>query len=167
MVPNHRKMLEPPSTANQFHAEHIDLLLESYQRFVGHVLIERAEEVSVAEQIFLAPFVVVSHGTEEDPIFNYGNRAALALFEFEWPDFTALPSRRSAEPQNRAERARLLEAVTKYNFIDDYQGVRISSSGKRFHIPRAVVWNVIDTNGVYRGQAATFADWRFLTSSTS
>ena len=155
-------MLEPPSPQNQFHAEHVALLLDSYKRFVGQPLLEPNADSSDAERIFFAPFVVVSHGTERDPIFNFGNRIALDLFEMAWPDFTSLPSRHSAEPQNRDERARLLEAVTKHNFVDDYQGVRISSTGKRFHIPRAVVWNVIDAEGVYHGQAATFSEWRFL-----
>jgi hypothetical protein len=40
--------------------------------------------------------------------------------------------------------------------------MRISSSGRRFWIERATVWNLLDADGVYRGQAATFADWALL-----
>ena len=32
-------------------------------------------------------------------------------------------------------------------FIDDYTGVRISASGRRFRIDKAVVWNLVDQEG--------------------
>ena len=140
------------------------LLLESFKRWIGRSLIEYQAEADVdfPQALFDAPFVVVSHDTSADPIFNYGNRTALHLFEMSWADFTKLPSRESAEPINRDERSRLLEAVTRQNFIDDYSGVRISASGQRFWIPRAIVWNLQDDEGVYRGQAATFSEWSLL-----
>jgi len=74
-------------------------------------------------------------------------------------DFTRLPSRYSAEPLAREERARLLARVSRDGFIDDYAGVRISAQGKRFRIAQAVVWNLIDADGRCHGQAATFTDW--------
>src|SRR5580693_4611957 len=78
-----------------------------------------------AEKVFHAPFVLVSHGTEADPVLNYGNQAALALWEMSWAELTRTPSRLTAEAPNREERARLLAAVTARGFIDDYSGVRI------------------------------------------
>ncbi len=36
---------------------------------------------------------MVSHGTESDPIFNYGNRKALELWELSWDDFIEMPSK--------------------------------------------------------------------------
>ncbi|MDE0827408.1 MAG: MEKHLA domain-containing protein [Akkermansiaceae bacterium] len=65
----------------------------------------------------------------------------------------------TAQAPNRAERARLLERVTTHGFIDDYSGVPISSTGQRFHIDQATVWNLLDDNGNKIGQAATFAQW--------
>ena len=100
---------------------------------------------------------MVSHGTEDDPVFNYGNRAALARFAMAWEEFTRLPSRESAEPVHRDERRRLLDRVARDGFIDDYEGVRITATGERFVVRGAVVWNVVDAEGVLRGQAATFA----------
>jgi hypothetical protein len=44
-------------------------------------------------------------------------------------------------------------------FVDDYAGVRISRTGKRFRIEQAIVWNVVDAEGKDHGQAATFAHW--------
>jgi hypothetical protein len=52
--------------------------------------------------------------------------------------------------------------VTANGFINDYQGVRISKTGKRFQIRNAIVWNLTDSAGIYQGQAACFADWEFL-----
>ena len=156
-------MIEFPNKENQFHRDHVALLLSSYRRWIGRTLFnEGANEADTAKLLFESPIVVVSHGVSEDPIFNYGNQTALNLFAMTWQEFTKLPSRKSVEPLNREERARLLATVTEQNYIDDYSGVRISSQGKRFHIPRATVWNVVDDAGVYRGQAATFSAWTFL-----
>jgi hypothetical protein len=52
--------------------------------------------------------------------------------------------------------------VTRQGFIDDYSGVRISKSGRRFRIARATVWNLIATDGCRCGQAAMFSRWEFI-----
>jgi hypothetical protein len=140
------------------------LLLSSYQRLTGRTLLD-AHGLSAAALVSAvdeAPFALVSHGTEADPIFNYGNLTALKLFGMSWAEFTALPSRYSAEQPNRAERERLLHEVKSNGFIDHYSGVRIAKGGGRFAIERATVWNVVDGEGRYQGQAATFAAWHFL-----
>ena len=116
----------------------------------------------LAEYVFRAPFVLVSHGTEADPVLNYGNAAALALWEMSWAELTCTPSRLTAEAPNREERARLLSAVAARGFIDDYSGVRISKTGRRFRITQATVWNLLDERGKFSGQAAMFSHWEFL-----
>ena len=116
----------------------------------------------LAERIFHAPFVLVSHGIESDPVLNYGNEAALTLWEMTWAEFTQTPSRLSAEVPNREERGRLLATVTAQGFIDNYTGIRISKTGRRFRITQATVWNLLDERQHYRGQAAMFAHWEFL-----
>ncbi len=134
------------------------LIAESFQRLTGRSLLD-----DVSPQGFWnAPCVIVAHGTEADPVFFYGNRMALDVFEMDFPHFIQLPSRFSAEPLAREERARLLERVSRAGYIDDYAGVRISATGKRFHIEQAVVWNLIDAKGVLHGQAATFDRWQVL-----
>ena len=117
---------------------------------------------ALAEKVFHAPFVLVSHGTEADPILNYGNQTALALWEMSWDELTRTPSRLTAEAPNREERARLLNTVARRGFIDDYSGVRISKSGRRFRIAAATVWNLISPDGKNCGQAALFSHWEFL-----
>lgn len=147
--------------------EHAVLLVDSYLRVVGQPLLpDEGTATELARALYLAPFVVLSHGVEPDPIFRYGNAAAQSLFEFEWDDLVRLPSRLSAEPMNRAERQRLLDAVASRGFIDDYAGVRVSRSGRRFRIEQATVWNVVDARGTLHGQAATFSNWSPLEGRT-
>jgi hypothetical protein len=105
---------------------------------------------------------LVSHGTEADPVLNYGNQTALALWEMSRDELARTPSRLTAEAPNREERARLLDAVTQRGFIDDYSGVRVSKTGRRFKISRATVWNLLNEQGKPCGQAAMFRDWEFL-----
>lgn len=138
-------------------------LARSYQHFTGRELLPAGTSPrDLAERLFNAPFVVVSHGTEPDPILNYGNATALQLWAMSWDELTRTPSRLTAEAPLREERARLLAAVTARGFIDDYSGIRIAKSGRRFRITRATVWNLIDAHGQPCGQAATFRDWIFL-----
>lgn len=143
--------------------EHTDILLTSYRRWLGKELIPRGDDpVDNARRLFLSPFVVVSHGTEADPILNYGNQVALDLWEIDIPTLLVTPSRQTAEPVHRGERARLLERTTRDGYVDDYQGIRISTTGQRFRIERAIVWNLVDSRGERVGQAATFSEWTRL-----
>ena len=143
--------------------DHVLRLLYSYRRWTGRELIPAAvSPEKCAEALFHAPFVVLSHGTQEDPILNYGNQAALNLWETTWEKFTSMPSRLTAEPINREERTRFLAQVSRNGYTDTYRGVRISSSGRRFLIEQATVWNILDANGQYIGQAATFNHWTCL-----
>lgn len=149
--------MNEPSTENNFLSNHAELLLSSYYQLTGKKLIDDTDlNINIANALFDADFVVVSHGTESDPIFNYGNKCALNAFELSWSEFVALPSRKSAKPMDRDERQDLLARVTAFGFIDDYRGLRISSTGRTFWIENATVWNLIDNNGAFHGQAAMF-----------
>ncbi len=155
--------MDYPAKKNSFLVEHAKLLKDSYRHLLLKDLIENIHSDEVfARQLFHAPFAVVSHDTGSDPVFNYANLKALELFELSWEDFTRLPSTLSAEPVNQAERERLLAEVTQKGYIDHYEGVRISSTGKRFLIKNAVVWNLRDSEGNYQGQAAWFGEWAFV-----
>lgn len=152
-----------PSPANDYLADHVDGLRYSFRDLLGEDLIDPAlSRVAAAQALYEAPFVVMSHGTEADPVFNYANRTAQRLFEMPWAEFITLPSRLSAERPNQAERARLLAAVTAQGFIRDYAGVRIARSGQRFAIREATVWMVTDRAGTPAGQAAMFHHWQYL-----
>lgn len=143
--------------------QHTQLLLDSYAKYLGEELIERSgNDEQQAKALFESPFVVVSHDKRPDPVLNYGNRTALDLWEMDIKTFCLTPSRMTAEPVHRDERKRLLQRTTSNGYVDDYSGIRISSTGKRFFIAKAIVWNLIDFKNNYRGQAATFSDWKYL-----
>jgi hypothetical protein len=155
--------ISEPSAENNYLDEHAELILSSLFRLTGRNLVDaRLAGKDRYRLLFEAPCCVVSHNTEADPVFNYGNKAALELFEMKWDDFTRLPSRFSAEQQNREEREKLLARVTEYGFIEDYKGIRVSSTGKRFLVEDSIVWNMIDDSGAYRGQAAVLYKWTKL-----
>jgi hypothetical protein len=152
-----------PCRENHFYHEHARLICRSFERLLNKPLLpENTDKSEIGEALYCAPFAVVSHDTKADPVFNYGNAKALALFEMSWEEFISTPSRLSAEPVNRDERNRLLALVSTQGYINDYQGVRISKNGRRFMIKNAVVWNLSDDDGVYRGQAAFFDEWLML-----
>lgn len=142
---------------------HSALLLDSYRERTGGELIARgggaAEE---AERLLAAPFVVVSHGAESDPVLNYGNRAACALWEMTPAQLIQTPSRLTAEPMLREAREKLLEETARKGYVCGYEGVRVSVTGRRFRISNVTIWNVSDLDGRRAGQAATFGRWTFL-----
>ncbi|GJL65781.1 MAG: MEKHLA domain-containing protein [Nitrospirales bacterium] len=144
------------------------LLLDSYRQWLARDLIERAGTfLEQSERLFESSFIVVSHGLEDDPILNYGNQKALMLWEMDWRQFTHTPSRLTAEPVNQAERAEMLRQATSHGYIDDYRGIRISRTSKRFFVERAIVWNVVDSQGLRHGQAATFSRWSYVDAAHS
>lgn len=142
---------------------HTLCMARSLKHFTGRELfLATTSPEELADKVFNAPFVLVSHGTEADPVLNYGNQPALQLWEMKWEELTRTPSRFTAEAPNREERARLLAEVTVRGFIDNYSGIRISKSGRRFRIHRATVWNLLTESGQPCGQAAMFDQWENL-----
>lgn len=152
-----------PTEQNNFLVEHVLDICNSYRQLALNDLFPDIQShEQFARQLFHAHFALVSHDTASDPVFNYANLKALELFESTWEDFTRLPSRLSAEPIHRANRDRLLAEVSKNGYINRYEGVRVSSTGKRFIIRNAIIWNLFDKNQNYKGQAAWFDEWGYL-----
>ncbi len=146
---------------------HSRLLFDSFRQVTGQVLWNRLwtlvdDDAAIDTILDEAPCVIASHGTQDDPILNYGNQMALELWETDRKTFTSMPSRLTAEEPERAERERLLREVSTRGFITDYSGVRISATGRRFRIHRATVWTVIDGQGHHHGQAVVFSGWERL-----
>lgn len=140
---------------------HVETLRASYHHWTGKHLIDPSIPAEfAANTLDTMPFALVSHDTAADPVFNYANRLALELFSMSWDEFTALPSRLSAEPVNQTERARLLETVSQNGYIEDYSGIRIAKTGRRFMIKNATVWNLITSDGSFYGQAALIRAWQ-------
>ncbi len=143
------------SDRHKFLLQHVALLRASYLRWTGKHLIDKNLDADAAvEALHSAPFALVSHGTEADPIFNYGNRRALELFEMDSDSFTRLPSRLSAATANQGKRGKALDEVSRCGFIEGYSGIRIARSGRHFRIRDTTIWNLVTADGEFHGQAA-------------
>ncbi len=139
-----------------------NIIIDSYRQWLKKPLIAPLPRETLAQRLYHAPMVVVAHGTEADPVLNYGNLAALKLWEIELADFLRLHSRQTAQPMHRQQRSEMLARTARDGYIDDYEGIRISSKGDRFLIRNAVVWNLVDGSGRPAGQAASFSQWETL-----
>lgn len=140
-------------------------LWQSFEHWTGRPMAElqnSANPLELAEALFQASFVLVSHGTEADPIFNYGNQQALQLWELDWTTFTQMPSRQTVDPMEQAERSLLLAEARAKGYISNYKGIRTSSTGRQFWIENVILWDVLDEQNQRCGQAAMFDQWRFI-----
>jgi PAS domain-containing protein len=151
-----------PCPGNQFQRKHVDLLLDSYRRLLNKPLFEAEADQDLGLAVFTAQFALLSHNNVSDPLFNYANQTALDVFEYSWEELIGKPSRLSAEMPEQEDRQRLLAEVNNRGFISNYSGIRITKTGRRFLISQALVWNVLDQQGIYHGQAAYFQDWQWL-----
>ncbi|WP_017295202.1 MEKHLA domain-containing protein [Geminocystis herdmanii] len=139
------------------------IILNSYTQLLGEELINRErDELTQSQNLFYADKVVYSHDTQSDPIYNYSNKKGLELWEMDWETLTKTPSRTTTQPLLREERQQLLRETMTKGYIKNYQGIRVSSSGKKYLIKDITVWNLTDKNGKFCGQAATFSQWEKL-----
>ncbi|MDG2005420.1 MAG: MEKHLA domain-containing protein [Novosphingobium sp.] len=144
----------PEQFRNADAARRIALVASSFESLLGEPLMGPC--IDAVAGLWRAPSAILAHGTEADPIFFFANRRALEIFEYDIETILHTPSRLSAEAPLREERQKLLDRVSSQGFIDDYSGIRIAATGRRFEIERAIVWNLIDGDGATHGQAATF-----------
>jgi hypothetical protein len=121
-------------------------IVGSHAHFVGGVLCAPGE-------LYDWRSVVLCHDRSADPVLVYANRAAQALWERPWEDFVGRPSRITAPPGARAERAVALSAD---GVVHGYSGERVSATGRLFRILDACVWPVVDDDLRRVGQAASF-----------
>lgn len=143
--------------------QHSKRILTSYATITGINLFDAGYSDEYRSYLlYHAPYVVVSHGIQQDPIFNYGNLMAQQLWQLDWNQFTALPSRLSAEPERTEDRQRLLNEAAEKGYIDNYEGIRISSTGIRFRIINVLLWNLSDEENKKIGQVALFRNWTNL-----
>lgn len=152
-----------PSSDN-YHEDHVRMMLASYRQHTWRDLFRHDPAIFqwLWEQVWNAPFVLVSQWAEEDPILNYANKAWLNRFEYPWSVLTRTPWRLTAEPENQEDRERLLRDVRERGYSLDYSGIRITGTRKRFQIVWAAVWTILDDQDNYRWLAASFSKWTDL-----
>ena len=149
------------------------VILRSHQRGCGRPLLTPAIQAAAgpgageslalaAQELFAAATVVLAHDGGADPRLIYANRAALRLWRRPWAAMVGLPSRLTAEPVERAGRARMLADARQQHALSGYTGIRIDSHGRRFQIRGARLWTLWNAAGEPCGQAASFSDWHWL-----
>jgi PAS domain S-box-containing protein len=137
------------------------LLAGSYAKLVGEPLVPGGlSGDAAAAWLYEAPVGLLAHDTSPDPLFTYANRVAQEYFGYSWDEFVGMPSRLSATAgQARDERQLFMDMVQRQGYADNYRGLRITKSGRRFWIQDATVWNLIDAESVLVGQAALIRSW--------
>ncbi len=99
----------------------------------------------------------LAHDGSSDPLITWVNAAAALLWQRSPHRFVGIPSRWTALPGDRAERAHALSAD---GVSRGYAGLRVSAVGRRFRIEDATIWPVTEPDGRMVGQAATFPNWQ-------
>ncbi|MFM7651599.1 MAG: MEKHLA domain-containing protein [Vulcanococcus sp.] len=133
----------------------------------GTPLLAAVEPDHLAQELFALDTVVMAHdgadpAGDPGPRLIYANAAALRLWRRPWREQIGLPSRLTAEPQERPGRAHMLVNALEQHAIRGYNGIRIDSTGRRFQLRNARLWTLRDDNGTPCGQAAAFSDWWWL-----
>ncbi|MEL6440060.1 MAG: MEKHLA domain-containing protein [Cyanobacteria bacterium J06621_8] len=139
------------------------IMANSYRQLLGETLIESGNTPEkLAQDLFQASFVLVSHNNQPEPIFNYANQTALQLWSLSWEEFTQTPSAATTQPDGRSDRQKMLQQAREQGYIDNYQGIRIAANGQKFRIEQVRLWNLTNESGSRCGQAATFPSWTWL-----
>lgn len=143
---------------------HVTLLDRSLKRLTGQGIFDRigvkpSSPKGIYNTVCLNErFVLISHGTESNPIYNFGNVAALQAFARSWDDIK-IPSAESVvlRSQDEVLRKELMRKVTENGFVEGASGIRVRGDGKFIKLVDAVVWNCYDADdSTYIGQAAFF-----------
>lgn len=146
-------------------------ILHSHQLAFGAPLIAPLPADAAPEQwaqaLFAAERVVLAHDGDDPagdpgPKLIYANRAALRLWRRPWAELVGMPSRLTADPTARHERAQALLRAQSQQAIRNYGGIRIDSDGRRFRIDSARVFSLRNEAGEPCGQAACFGRWSWI-----
>ena len=147
-----------PDFSNDYHREHILIMLENLKRWTNYDLIKEYgfSLETLGEQVFNADFYLLSHNTATDPVLTYGNQRVLEQWEVSWQELTVMYSSNTAKPVDQSARLKLMVQVKANNYVSGYSGTRISKTGKEFQIVDGIIWNLFLTDGSFYGQAAWF-----------
>ncbi|MBT0769897.1 MEKHLA domain-containing protein [Kineosporia sp. J2-2] len=142
-------------------ADFADLLITSYSRRTGTDLVApNLRGAEAAAWLYQAPFGLLVHDTAPDPVFVYANLTAQSIFGYSWDEFVGLPSRLSADEDDRDDRQVFMEAVARRGYAENYRGRRITKHGRCFWIEQTTVWNLAQADGSPAGQAAMIRRWK-------
>lgn len=105
--------------------------------------------------------VILCHDGADDPHFIFANNAAAVAWRMGVEHLVGMPSRLSAPPEMRVERAQALAQAAMEGVLLGYSGERVAADGSRFMIIDATLWTVDLPEGGF-GQAVRFDTWQAL-----
>jgi hypothetical protein len=130
---------------------------DSLQKLTGKSLLDRMDGVTSIQEVHsCSRYAVLSHGTQQDPIFKYFNDAAFLVFQFSEDEVYKLPSRYSAPGEVRDQRASLVKKVVSEQVKTIPEAIRQMKSGRKIRLKDVLLWNVFDSGGTRVGQTAMF-----------
>lgn len=101
-------------------------------------------------------FGILSHGTQQDPIYNYGNWAALTLFDYSLEELCQTPSRYSTVESLMDDREKLIQQINDVGYGTISDAVRQTTNGSLFVIQKIWIWHVYHPDGRRIGLAALY-----------
>jgi hypothetical protein len=157
-------ILPLPSSDNSYHKDHVLLMLDNLKRWTSYDLVQDAgfSQENLGEQIFNSNLYILSHNGAPDPILNYGNKKVLELWEVSWEELTSMYARNTAKLDDQQAREDMMRKAKEQNYVSNYNGIRISKTGREFRILEGTIWNLFTNNGNPYGQAAWFKKVEFL-----
>lgn len=160
---------------------HVQLLDQSLRRWTGRGIMDRipnsitSRDDDLDSILTSSRYALYSHGVLtpdmiDGAVINFGNFAALSTFGLTWKQFVQIPCCRMAPPgfhqNNLGQTLEQLELAAQtqpeeksHQVIERYSGLRSALGEEQqttFRVRDAVIWNVIDNEGKYYGQATFF-----------
>ena len=148
-----------PDMWNTYHRTHAELLHYSLLKHTGQVLLDDADDYGDFSATALAcrtDAVILSHGTEESPLLNYGTRAALNLLDCEWDEFVSLEWSDCLLASAATDLRAVAAAVDEDGYKDGIALECVSTYGQRFVVRDALAWRVDLEDGTPAGRALMF-----------
>lgn len=142
-------------------SRHVSILDMSLKKLTGRGVYDRMNIPQGALQEVLSNnrFVLISHGTQKDPIYNFGNTACLEAFVRTWQELCRIPSRESVvtRSQDDALRIELMNNVTNNGFVEGATGIRVTGDGRLIRLVDAVVSPEWDCHHTFKDVDGSFS----------
>jgi hypothetical protein len=138
----------------------------SHKKYLARPLLEpEPSEEQRAAAIWEAPFVLMVHDDSEACLLEYGNRAAMALFEMEYLDFFGTSSFALVHPDAEVQQEwiwSLRDAEERFEKYVVVPRLRLMAASGRALVARdALVFRVDSLEDEPIGQAVVFSKWQF------
>lgn len=130
---------------------------DSLKKAHGLSLLELMDVENIQDVHTHKRYAVLSHGTQEDPVFCYSNVAAREAFQYTEDELYQLPSRYSAPGGGeRNSRQSIMDDVSNNNIWIIPSGIRQRKDKSLFEFRDVILWNVYNDRGIRLGQTAVY-----------